>query len=257
MVHELTETTVFNYAIPKCPLCGRQSSLSDGGLFYVEAPIVRKSVRKYYDAEDEESQNYIACRCGLFYVSHYLTPPRIDRLYRMGEYRQAMNGETAGSSIAKDDRHNADMITPIIFKHVPGAKSVLDVGCSSGALLRQVGQHYRARMMGVEPNIYLREGLNMPNVGDISELQEGDNYDLVIISHVLEHLIDPIGMLTIARQHMTSSGRIFVQVPIMMPGLPHPLMFTDAAAVLLLVKAGFIVEYTDNKYHYSAIARPS
>jgi len=251
----LTEITVFNYAIPKCPLCGRQSSLSDGGLFYVEAPIVRKSVREFYDAEDEESQNYMACRCGLFYVSHYLTPPRIDRLYKMGEYRQAMNGETAGASIEKDDRSNAGRIAPMLFEHVASARSVLDVGCSSGVLLRMVGQHYRARMMGVEPNIYLRDGLNMPNVGDISELQEDDKYDLVIISHVLEHLIDPVGMLTQVRRHMTPDGRIFVQVPIMMPGLPHPLMFTDAAAVLLLVKTGFVVEYTDNKYHYSAIAR--
>jgi hypothetical protein len=49
--------------------------------------------------------------------------------------------------------------------------------------------------------------------------------------------------------HLT--GRLFVQVPLIMPGIAHPLVFTEASAVLMLERAGYKILSSRAEQHFS------
>jgi hypothetical protein len=83
--------------------------------------------------------------------------------------------------------------------------------------------------------------------------------DVIILSHVLEHLRDPVGTLALLRQHMTSRGVLFIEVPHTGRGAlrsypdspwaprhdePHLTFFDEQTLGNLLRVAGFAPVYT-------------
>jgi len=77
---------------------------------------------------------------------------------------------------------------------------VLDIGCGNGATLQELKRRGARRSTGFEVNpIVARQARSQPGVdevwtGDIEEkisTIESESFDLVIASHVLEHLVDP------------------------------------------------------------------
>ena len=82
-----------------------------------------------------------------------------------------------------------------------GIKSVLDYGCSLGMLR----EHFD--WTGVEPNNGDREACGAyETLRDVPQCR----YDCVVMSHVLEHLQDPVDIL----KHMHDySDRLYIEVP--------------------------------------------
>ncbi len=79
----------------------------------------------------------------------------------------------------------------------------------------------------------------------------GDSFDLVFLSHVLEHLADPAGALARCRRLLGPDGHLFVEVPALVdpdrwpPGyfsLEHLSYFAPETLEGLLRKTGFAVE---------------
>jgi 2-polyprenyl-3-methyl-5-hydroxy-6-metoxy-1,4-benzoquinol methylase len=102
----------------------------------------------------------------------------------------------------------------------PGA--MLDVGCGEGFALAW----FRERDWSVEGIDYSVAGVSgmnpelLPHVeaGDVFELLEtridrGKRYDLVWLTHVLEHVADPVGLLTALRRLVSPEGVLVVTVP--------------------------------------------
>lgn len=73
---------------------------------------------------------------------------------------------------------------------------------------------------------------------------DGETYDLVILSHILEHLDDPIAALEKMRNAVGKRGVLFVNVPLNAPMPDHVVLLENPdMAVDLLVRGGFrIVE---------------
>ena len=80
----------------------------------------------------------------------------------------------------------------------------------------------------------------------------GIEFDLIIISHVLEHVSDPIKFLLIARKKLKYNGYLYVEVPdIQRPKLrvlyssffasPHLFLFSSRTLRIILSKAGLKV----------------
>jgi len=76
-----------------------------------------------------------------------------------------------------------------------------------------------------------------------------EHYSLIILSHVLEHTLKPMELLREIYNHL--NGRLIVQVPLMMPGVPHPLVFTEASAVLMLERAGYRILSSRAGQHFT------
>ncbi|CAM2007611.1 class I SAM-dependent methyltransferase [Acanthopleuribacter pedis] len=131
---------------------------------------------------------------------------------------------------------------------------VFELGCADGS--------FAAYLKAMQPSIKRYEGLEVsPNAVDaegrlervyrswqeMEALSEG--YDLIIASHVLEHLEDPNHCLALFKQLMEPNGWLFIEVPNrsghpwvdmdLNPGHFH--MFNTASLSRLLAQHGFEV----------------
>jgi SAM-dependent methyltransferase len=140
--------------------------------------------------------------------------------FYQAEYRQMYQGEEA--PIARDFStqtaravSQVDFIRPII----PAVSRHLDIGCSLGILLKQVQAGYHSQATGVEPGeahrMYARkEGLLVyPSLEDLEKAGEA-RFDLISLSHVLEHLPDPVGYLArLPGNVLVPEGWLLLEVP--------------------------------------------
>jgi SAM-dependent methyltransferase len=95
---------------------------------------------------------------------------------------------------------------------------VLEIGCGSGFLLDEF-QRRGARCVGVDlaaPAVaYAREtlGLNVRR-GDFRDaMADGHRHDLILLSHVFEHLPDPRAALAQLQGALRPAGVLFVEIP--------------------------------------------
>ena len=82
-------------------------------------------------------------------------------------------------------------------------------------------------------------------IKDMNAIEPGDQqFDLIILSHILEHIEDPVGSLRSIGNALTKSGYLFVNVPLNAPMPDHIVLLSDPAeAEEILREGGFrIVE---------------
>jgi 2-polyprenyl-3-methyl-5-hydroxy-6-metoxy-1,4-benzoquinol methylase len=96
---------------------------------------------------------------------------------------------------------------------------VLDVGASTGELLRAIAEKYNAQPLGVEPSRVYRQYAQAKGVPMFATLDElinaaPERFDLITLIHVLEHLVDPLETLITLRQKLiTDNGCLLIEVP--------------------------------------------
>ncbi len=105
----------------------------------------------------------------------------------------------------------------IMYLHARPGGRVVDVGCGSGETLRALGDlGWRAEGVDFDAAAVARareEGLRA-EVGTLaSQCYPDESLDAVTMSHVLEHVSDPIGLLREARRVLAPSGIIAVVTP--------------------------------------------
>lgn len=189
--------------VTRCPLC-----LNDGSRYFESAQ------------DSGYTLKYSICRhCGLVYQNPRLDPESLSSLYQ-AEYRVLVQG-TEGPC-AKDLRtqlaraYNLGRITSGV---VNGVVRHLDVGCSSGALIAVFAQRFECESVGVEPgaaySAFARsKGLQvLPDLDTLAAAGPG-RFDLISLSHVLEHLVNPVEELIALRERfLAPGGHMLVEVP--------------------------------------------
>lgn len=66
----------------------------------------------------------------------------------------------------------------------------------------------------------------------------GETFDLLILSHILEHLDDPVGALERMRAVLPKTGKLFVNVPLNAPMPDHIILLETPEAALDLIRRG-------------------
>ncbi len=102
-----------------------------------------------------------------------------------------------------------------------GAKTqVIDVGCGEGSLNRSIRRHYpTATTFGVEPYEpfaeFARSYSGCPIFPTLDRVPEHLNrsFGLVIVSYVLEHILEPVEFLRQIKTLLKPTGKIFIDVP--------------------------------------------
>jgi SAM-dependent methyltransferase len=102
--------------------------------------------------------------------------------------------------------------------HLSAESRILDIGCVTGGLLHTFKEQGHVNLTGLDPSascIRAVQKLGFQGiVGSIYDLQEVRNrYDMIICSHVLEHLLDPVEALKILKNHLNPDGVLYIEVP--------------------------------------------
>lgn len=255
--------------VDACHLCGAQALDVIGG------PSVWGRVTS--DVQPWAPGKTLAvCRaCGT--VQTIATPAwsaEADRIYaQYAIYHQADGAEqsvfnqASGAAMSRSRRLLDRLSTQIDF---PAEGRMLDVGCGNGGMLRAMlacrpewraigadrSSAYGAEIDAIAPNCQFHNG----------ELSAIDGvFDLVTLVHVLEHVVDPRGVLAAVREKLSPDGRLLIQAP-NFPRNPfdlaiadHCTHFTETTLPPLLESAGFEIELVRSDLaprELTAVARP-
>lgn len=221
--------------LDRCPVCGAPSTQS--------VP--------FEHAESEVGRlSYLICRsCGQVYQSPYPSRSFL-RSYYQGGYHLHMHGQhDPGAKTEWVETHRAAALLSFSRRYLEDVKNHLDVGSSLGKLLTAFRDAFGCESHGVEPASVYRQrsqARGVDVVGRLSDVDESlsNSFDLVSLSHVLEHMVDPISVLQRLRSEwMASDAHLLIEVPNLFSHssmeFAHLFAFTRSTLVNALQCAGF------------------
>jgi ubiquinone/menaquinone biosynthesis C-methylase UbiE len=133
--------------------------------------------------------------------------------------------------------------------HSVTVKNVLEIGPGSGQFASKWLSRHKETLSyyGVESDSICHEklkALGLTVSADLSALPSDQKFELVVISHVLEHTIEPAKFLNSCTRLLSPGGILFIEVPCKdyehkEMDEPHLLFFDKYPMELLLDKTGF------------------
>ncbi len=219
---------------PICPLCGRQSAnvlhrMQSFGFLVV----------------------YYHCKaCGFVFQDAAASRAAQPDFYAEN-YRKLYQESAAPTpkDLHQQQLRAADQIRFLRAQGVQSLSRVLDIGASSGLFLQALQNEFQAEGVGVEPGDAYRalaeaQGLHMlPSLPELIASRP-QRFDLVSLMHVLEHLLDPVGVLRQIREELLApQGWLLLEVPNFYAHnsyeLAHLSCFTPHTLQEALSKAGY------------------
>jgi len=106
-----------------------------------------------------------------------------------------------------------------ILNQVPENSSLLDIGCGQGKVA-SLFLKKNCKVTGIDVSvkalaIAVKTGINTKS-WDLNDLPlpfDDESFEVITISDVLEHVIDPVALLKDARRLLTSGGKLIISVP--------------------------------------------
>lgn len=180
-IHDLRFGVVGRFEVRRCCHCGLEQT----------APVLSPqdladTYERFYNFQQEDTASYTKRR---------------SQLVRSGAYRAWVRLDGDISFVLRPGR----------------GRRLLDVGCNEGRNLR-LYERSGFRPEGVETNplaaARAKERGGVVHVGDLTSIgTEGGAYDVVVLSNVLEHVIDPSAMLDGVLQRLVPGGEIWISCP--------------------------------------------
>ena len=224
-------------SVERCPLCRQDHQHA--------APFNRR-------VDCGVEWRYFMCRrCGLVYQSPQMNDEELARFYGSEYWKTQGQIDTPDDEQVRLQQGRAEHLTAL----VPAEHTVerfLDFGCAAGFLLREGQRRFGATVVGVELSDPFREYCRQEGfsvyrtIDDLVEAGE-EKFDCITISHVLEHLRDPVELLVRLRLDLLRpAGLLALEVPNLYAHnsfeAGHPICFNEKTLRLALAKAGFAVE---------------
>ncbi len=177
----------------------------------------------------------------------------IEHIYRHYEINYQSGGAEPyifGSLLGTGPR--AELLVKHIKQQLPLGQhgTLLDIGCGNGNILRSFHQSFPDwELYGLENSDKWEKDIRrLPGVQDfftdVAALKNR-RFDMIVLSHVLEHIPQPKEYLEMLKQHLTPGGRIFIAVPNIRKNpidlfvLDHCTHFDDVTIYHLFQQAGF------------------
>jgi SAM-dependent methyltransferase len=210
---------------------------------------------------------YRSCAgCGLVRMDPRPTPAAIGKFYESSY----MGGERDIEASRNKQRDFAHFMLAVLAANArfDAIRSVLDFGCGYGETLRVLGRaianYGDVELYGIEPSADARrlaaDVCRLVGHSHVDLEDSPQQYDLIVMSHVLEHMFDPVAVLKLVRSRLTSQGMLALEVPNYhchpSTDLVHNFLFTPVSLRNTLGAAGFEVVALHATDHCSA-ARPA
>jgi SAM-dependent methyltransferase len=160
----------------------------------------------------------VSCEaCGFVYADTDVTQAQFDRFYTLfSKYEDAQTGTGGGTTAWDQQRLRATARE--ISKFADRDARILDIGCANGGLLAELRGLGFTRLSGIDPSpacVRRLAVLNFPGwQGTLTRLPEQvGTFDCVILSHVLEHLLDLRASMSALSSLVSYGGFVYAEVP--------------------------------------------
>jgi len=154
--------------------------------------------------------------CGLVYVGEDPSQIDFDALYGESYYTggsDAVFADYIGQEAARRAHARRKLaVLRTLPPRIARNGRLLDVGCAAGFFLAEARAHYDVQ--GVElstwSSAYARERLGLPVItGTLQDAQlDGDQFDVITLWDVIEHVPDPVPLLAEAARLLKPGGRL-------------------------------------------------
>ncbi len=166
---------------------------------------------------------YSCGACGMGYSDDGVTQAALDAYYaEMGKYGDLgvyAGGDAAGlDTEAPWELARARTLAGFVAALAPANARVMDLGCSTGTLMALLAEHGFTTISGIEPLpsavCIARDarGLDVAE-GWITTIARDGAYDVVVLSHVLEHVLEIHQALSLIHEALAPGGLLIVEVP--------------------------------------------
>lgn len=250
----------------RCKLCS-----SDDYLIVLDVSDSSDTYLDYLNIEYKTSKRYYKeCKkCNLVYRSVYLDENEKEKLYssfRDEDLRNETHKEYFEriSKLPKELSENYEKYT-FLKGFIKKEGIHMDVGGGLGVFSHGFIKFFKKwKSIVVEPTkgaekIAHLNGINFYNMylNEKSVSIIGNNFDLITVNHVLEHVDDPISFLKMLSNFLSQDGFIYIEMPSTkdIDFLPkdhdrfmsqHEVIFNKSSVNLLASKANYNVIFNDN-----------
>ncbi len=162
----------------------------------------------------------VACpACGLVYADTPVPQSAYDRYYTEHSKYEDLAVATGGG--ANDlDRARLELLADRIAAHAAPAARILDIGCAGGGLLDALRRRGYQSLHGVDAAAACVERVRQLNIpatrAMLSQLSVSGikgPFDVIVLSHVLEHVVDLSGLMASVAHLLAADGVIYAETP--------------------------------------------
>ena len=244
---------------PPCPVCATKAWKAIGTRTYLRSHVETLdtyTALRYrvlfevwcHDKNEITLESQLCMFCGFVIYTPRPTADDLDAKYRFLTRLGA--NQSLLSSTTPVEAARSKKLYGWLAKRVGKKKSrILDFGGSDGRLMSSFINHgHDCYLVDYNPT-------PIPGITKLADtlenVPEDLSFDIIVCSHVLEHLADPFDVTAALRSRLTNQGFLYVEVPMeiwRVPPLPvepvtHVNYFTTASLKHLLERAGYKVIY--------------
>lgn len=194
----------------------KKQCTDNDNIFYCPSCETKVRTARYkYIQNGKESRIYRCSTCGLMFARpiliHELSQRQMDSVDDAELFNNPLLKKLHENFIIKKEILS---VRKILHKK---DFSLLDIGCGTG-WTSNIWKKEGASVTGLEPSAVRskiareRYGLRIiPSY--IEHFENTEKFDVIIMRHIIEHLENPLSVLTKVKQHLTKGGLILIVVP--------------------------------------------
>jgi SAM-dependent methyltransferase len=187
-----------------CPIC---KNALNGEVLHTQAFVLPEG----HILSDASKYDIVSCsECGFVFADTPLGQDVYDRYYSQMSIYELDYSDLDISKYMSQARLIGS------FLEDDNAK-IVDMGCGNGGLLQALKTLGFKNLTAVDPSHKCIDNIRSHGIsgieGSIFQNRVTEKYDLVIVSHVLEHIVNVSAALHVLRNMLSEKGKIYIEVP--------------------------------------------
>jgi len=157
--------------------------------------------------------------CGFVYADTSVTQDELDHYYtELSKYED--KAISTGGGYTQNDKNRLAEAANFISKNIADKNArILDLGCANGGMLRELKNEGFTNLVGIDPsaecvNITKQDvGCECYRYSLFDIPGEVGKFDVIILSHVLEHVLDVKQTISIIAKLLNKDGYVYLECP--------------------------------------------